>query len=103
MFNIDTVNLVVIGMGVVFVVLTIDYFLILVIGLFREKPQATVVTHEQDFQPKTLAGEGPGATLSRMLESEEQKPPPFKNSGMTGDFDLEIIAASMIAICAYDD
>lgn len=94
--------LAVLGIGVVFVVLAINYLLILLIGLFREQPQGDSVPDAQGLIQKPV-NEDKRTTVADLPIAPATGPLPSTSGELESDFvDQELITVIMSAVCAYE-
>lgn len=90
------------GIGVVFVVLGINYLLILLIGLFGGKPQGDSVPDTQDVMQKPV-GEDKGTTVADLAIEPKAVFPLSKSAELRSDFiDQELITVIMSAVHTYE-
>jgi len=94
--------LAVLGIGVVFVVLAINYLLILLIGLFREQPQGDSVTDAQDVMQEPV-GEDKGTAIADLAIEPKAVFPLSTSAKLGSDFIAqELVTVIMSAVYAYE-
>ena len=100
MIIIKALGLTFLGMGVVFLVLAIDFFSILVIGMFREEEQTDSGLAALDLEPGPVDGEKTAPPAEARVVTGESLSLITPESGRTPH--REIAAAIMAAICAWE-
>ncbi|OPX41757.1 MAG: hypothetical protein B1H13_00330 [Desulfobacteraceae bacterium 4484_190.3] len=87
----EALSLTLLGMGIVFLVLAIDFASILVIGIFRKQEQTDSGVESQDLEPEPEDGEKTGISAQ-----------PIEVEGESGGVPGQEVAAIMAAICTWE-
>ena len=98
----ESLLLAALGIGSVFVVLAINFLLILFIGLFQEKVQEYPDTDEQESLDES-PDEDTAATDADLSVALATNSPVTVSPALSSDFDQGVTTAIMAAIYAYEE